>query len=56
MHPSPRSLRFDAIHNAHLDLKGLPELYSNAKKLADVVRGRSLSVELPAYLRVSVNL
>lgn len=32
------SAKYDAIHNAHLGLKGLDELYTNAKKLADVVR------------------
>ncbi len=32
------SAKFDAIHNAHLGLVGMPELYKNVKKLADVVR------------------
>ncbi|GAX74145.1 hypothetical protein CEUSTIGMA_g1594.t1 [Chlamydomonas eustigma] len=31
------SAKYDAIHNAHLGLVGLEELYSNVKKLAEVV-------------------
>lgn len=31
------NVRYDGLHNAHLDLDGLPELYELAKHLADSI-------------------
>lgn len=31
------NVRYDCLHNAHLELDGLPELYDLAKHLADAI-------------------